>query len=119
MASHEELLAELPKLEKLSHAARLKRAKKRREEQLKKYKATLSSMIKRDKTPANIQFELNAVLHDVVTRNDVKNGKEAASKGLTTVLSVCSALCPKEALKSWPREPPPPPPPPPTVKFCE
>ena len=75
MASHEELLAELPKLEKLSHAARLKRAKKRREEQLKKYRATLVSMIKKKKAPAVIKFELNTLLYDLVTRNDVKGGK--------------------------------------------
>jgi protein phosphatase 1 regulatory subunit 16A len=75
MASHEELLSELPRLEKLSHAQRLKRAKKRREEQLKKYRATLVDMVKRKKkTPAKISFEINAVLLDLISRNDVKGG---------------------------------------------
>jgi protein phosphatase 1 regulatory subunit 16A len=76
MASHEDLIAELPRLEKLSHAQRLKRAKKRREEQLKKYRATLvATLIKKKKTSTKISFEINDVLLDLITRNDVRGGK--------------------------------------------
>jgi len=39
--SHEELIAELPKLEKLSNAARLKHAKKRRQKQIKRWQEWL------------------------------------------------------------------------------
>ena len=38
MASHKELIEELPKLEKMTNAQRQKHAKKRRKKQLQKYK---------------------------------------------------------------------------------
>lgn len=81
MASHEELIAELQKLEKLSHAARLKHAKKRRLKQLKKYQEWLrfdrqsSGTVSRKKSPMAIGFEDSAVLNDLVSRNDLIGGK--------------------------------------------
>lgn len=81
MASHEELLAELPKLEKLSNAARLKLAKKRRQKQLKKYQETVrltnsqnqNSLQK--KGVGKVCFSSNSLLHDLVLRNDVIEGQ--------------------------------------------
>ncbi len=88
MASHEELVAELEKLEKLSHAARLKHAKKRRQKQLKKYqdlvrtdRQTLGSVTKK-RTPPVISFENSAVLNDLVARNDIVGGKFQLSRSL-------------------------------------
>lgn len=82
MASHEELIAELVKLEKLSHAARLKHAKKRRLKQLKKYQEWVrydrqtSATVARKRTPAAIDFENAAVLNDLVSRDDRIGGKQ-------------------------------------------
>ncbi len=85
MASHEELVSELQKLEKLSHAARLKQAKKRRQKQLKKYqewlrydRQTLGTVTKK-RTPPSINFENGAVLNDLVSRNDMIGGSLLAS----------------------------------------
>lgn len=81
MASHEELVAELVKLEKLSHAARLKHAKKRRQKQLKKYQECLrfdrqtSQRTSKKRTPSKIDFENSAVLNDLVSRNDLIGGE--------------------------------------------
>ena len=79
MASHEELLAELPKLEKLSNAARLKLAKKRRQKQLKKYQETAritgSQGSVRKKTSTKVCFSSDSLLHDLVLRNDVIEGE--------------------------------------------
>lgn len=81
MASHEELIAELQKLEKLSHAARLKHAKKRRQKQMKKYQEWLrydrqtSQQTSRKRTLAKINFENSAVLNDLVSRNDLIGGE--------------------------------------------
>ena len=81
MASHEELVAELAKLEKLSHAARLKHAKKRRMKQLKKYQEWVrydrqtSASVAKKRTPAKVNFEDSAVLTDLVARNDLIGGK--------------------------------------------
>jgi protein phosphatase 1 regulatory subunit 16A len=81
MASHDELVAELQKLEKLSHAARLKHAKKRRQRQLKKYQDWLrydrqtSGTVTKKRGPAKINFEDSAVLNDLVCRNDFVGGK--------------------------------------------
>lgn len=80
MASHEELTAEMQKLEKLSHAARLKHAKKRRLKQLKKYQdwlrldrqTTCTSARKRN--PAAINFESGSLLNNLVSRNDLIGG---------------------------------------------
>ena len=81
MASHEELVAELQKLEKLSHAARLKHAKKRRLKQLKKYQEWVrydrqtSGTVARKRTAVKINFENSAVLTDLVSRNDLIGGR--------------------------------------------
>ena len=81
MASHEELLGEMPKLEKLSNAARLKHAKKRRQKQLKKWqewlrveRATNGTSQRRTCQP-QIGFQQEAVLNDLVARNDIIGGK--------------------------------------------
>ena len=87
MASHEELVAELQKLEKLSHAARLKHAKKRRQKQLKKYTDWLrydrqtSASVSKKRAAAKINFENSAVLTDLVSRNDLIGGKRHAYLG--------------------------------------
>lgn len=78
--SHDELVRELPNLEKLSNAARQKLAKKRRAKQLKKYQefvrlqrqtSVASGIGKRTPT---IQLEREAVLNDMVARNDIIGG---------------------------------------------
>lgn len=81
MATHEELVAELPKLEKLSNAARLSRAKKRRQKQLKKYqewvrldRQTNGTVLKR-RTPVELRIEEGALLNDLVARNDIIGGE--------------------------------------------
>ncbi len=80
MASHGELTAEMQKLEKLSHAARLKHAKKRRLKQLKKYQELLrldrqtSATVLRKRNTV-ISFETGSVLNDLVSRNDLIGGK--------------------------------------------
>jgi len=82
--SHEELVRELPSLEKLSNAARQKLAKKRRTKQLKKYNDLLrlqrqtsaasgSSQIR--KRECKINIESGACLNDMVARNDIIGGK--------------------------------------------
>lgn len=82
--SHEELVRELPSLEKLSNAARQKLAKKRRVKQLKKYQDLLrlqrqtsatgaGSMLQR-RNPIQIKIESGAVLNDMVARNDIIGG---------------------------------------------
>lgn len=82
MASHEELVAELQKLEKLSHAARLKHAKKRRVKQLKKYQEWLrfdrqtSATVSKKRTPNQLNFENAAVLNDLVARDDRIGGEQ-------------------------------------------
>lgn len=86
MATHEELIAELPKLEKLSNAARLKHAKKRRQKQLKKFqeqlrldRQTVGASLKK-RTPQKINFEEGALLCDFVSRNDIIGGERKAPK---------------------------------------
>ena len=81
MASHEELIAEMDKLEKLSHTARLKLAKKRRMKQLKKFqewvrvdRQTVGSITQKRGTPV-ISFENGSLLNDLVSRNDLIGGK--------------------------------------------
>ena len=87
MASHEELVAELQKLEKLSHAARLKHAKKRRLKQLKKYQEWLryqrqTGSVMSRRNPHVVDFEDGAVLNDLVSRNDIVAGRAVAMGGL-------------------------------------
>ena len=84
MASHDELVAEIPKLEKMSNAARLKLAKKRRQRQLKKYQdwvrteratSRLSSQSVRFKRgPSKVSFVDSFLLQEAVMRNDLGEG---------------------------------------------
>jgi len=91
MASHEELIAEMPKLEKLSNAQRLKHAKKRRQKQLKKWQDTERSLrqsasqsvsindanIRRSTKQRLVNFDEDAMLRDAINRNDAEEGKTA------------------------------------------
>ena len=85
MASHEELLIEMPKLEKLSNAQRLKHAKKRRQKQLKKWQDTeriyrqsqisiSEGTIGRASRKSAIKFDEDARLRDAINRNDADEG---------------------------------------------
>lgn len=80
MASHEELVAELPKLEKMSNAARLKLARKRRQKQLKRNQdmtrreRETGQYVDRRKSPNKINFVSEALLHEAVCRNDLSEG---------------------------------------------
>lgn len=81
MASHEELVAELPKLDKMSNATRLKLAKKRRSRQLKRYQDTvrnggLSSPTPK-KGPAKVTFFQCALFHEAVLQNDIIEGENS------------------------------------------
>ena len=90
MATHEELVVELPKLDKLSNAARLKHAKKRRLKQLKRYQEYVrqqralastpstagvsgGNIMRRRKAP-RIAFEDGSILSDMVSRNELMEG---------------------------------------------
>lgn len=84
MASHEELVAELPKLEKMSNAARLKLARKRRLKQLRKYTETEKARLysnngnggqKLSKVGSRINFEVTSLLHDAVQQNNLVEGR--------------------------------------------
>lgn len=84
MASHEELVAEIPKLEKMSNAARLKLAKKRRQRQLKKYQELVrtqrttsglsSQSVRVKRSPPKISFVESFLLQEAVVRNDLGEG---------------------------------------------
>lgn len=90
MASHEELLAEMPKLEKLSNAQRLKHAKKRRQKQLKRWQDTertlrqsqISSQISvtseasvfHQSRKSVVKFDEDARLRDAINRKDADEG---------------------------------------------
>jgi len=86
MASHEELLAEMPKLEKLSNAQRLKHAKKRRQKQLKKWQDTERTLrqsqlsvtsevsVRPSAKKSVIKFDEDARLRDAINRNDADEG---------------------------------------------
>lgn len=86
MASHEELISELPKLDKLSNAARLKAAKRRRIKQLKKYQewvrqeraSSSGASFMKKRGPARVVLEDGAMLSDMVGRNDIIGGESAA-----------------------------------------
>lgn len=86
MATHQELVSELPKLDKLSNAARLKHAKKRRLKQLKRYQeyvrqqralasipSTAGNIMKRRNAP-RLTFEDGSILSDMVSRNELLEG---------------------------------------------
>ena len=86
MASHEELLAEMPKLEKLSNAQRLKHAKKRRQRQLKRWQETERTLrqsqlsitsdasIRRSSRKILVTFNEDARLRDAINRKDADEG---------------------------------------------
>ena len=78
MACHEELIEEMPRLEKMSNAARLKLAKKRRQKQLKRYTETERNRPHasgKKRTECKINFEDEALLHDAVQQNNVEEGE--------------------------------------------
>lgn len=88
MASHDELLAEMPKLEKLSNTQRLKHAKKRRQKQLKRWQDTerairqsqisiTSEASLRRSTVARksvVKFDEDSKLRDAINRKDADEG---------------------------------------------
>lgn len=84
MASHEELVAEIPKLERMSNAARLKLAKKRRQRQLKKYQDLVrferstsrqsSQSVRVQRSPSKVSFVDTFLLQEAVMRNDLGEG---------------------------------------------
>ena len=89
MASHDELISELPRLDKLSNAARLKHAKKRRLKQLKGYQeyvrqqralaASASTTggagnIMKKRSATKVSFEEGSILNDMVSRNELLEG---------------------------------------------
>lgn len=86
MASHDELLSEMPKLERLSNAQRLKHAKKRRQKQLKRYQdseralrqsqisVTSETSIRRGSRKILIKFDEDARLRDAINRKDADEG---------------------------------------------
>ena len=98
---HEELVDELPKLEKLSNAARLKHAKKRRQKQLKRWqewirqeRATNGSIL-RKRSENKIAIEDAALLNDLVTRNDIIGGQFAAIDYIATkIVGVANVYIP-------------------------
>lgn len=87
MASHDELLSEMPKLERLSNAQRLKHAKKRRQKQLKRWQdseralrqsqiSVTSEMSVRRQSSRKIliKFDEDARLRDAINRKDADEG---------------------------------------------
>ncbi|XP_011409906.2 PREDICTED: protein phosphatase 1 regulatory subunit 16A-like [Amphimedon queenslandica] len=97
MADHEELIEEMPKLEKMSNAARLKLAKKRRQKQLKRYTETERGRPhsgKSNKTKTRINFEEAALLHDAVQQNNIEEVANLLAKGVTCSHSNADGLTP-------------------------
>ena len=84
MASHKELIDELPKLEKMTNAQRQKHAKKRRKKQLQKCREweidhygenrSSTSSLKMKQRDCKVQFDKCAHLNEAVMRNDVSEG---------------------------------------------
>ena len=86
MASHEELVAELPRLEKLTNAQRQKKAKTRRKKQLQKWREweqnnaqtdnfTATGSVRIKDKDQKTKFSNNAHLNEAVMRNDCSEGK--------------------------------------------
>ena len=99
MASHEELVAELPRLEKLTNAQRQKKAKTRRKKQLQKWREWEQNTAQTDNFTATgsvrikdkdqkTKFSNNAHLNEAVMRNDCSEGK---SRYLPTKLTCSKA----------------------------
>ena len=95
MTSHEELIGELPRLDRLSNAARLKHAKKRRVKQIKRYQeyvrqqralaATSSTSVsggnaKKKRATTRVAFEEGSILNDMVSRNELIEGERWSMK---------------------------------------
>ena len=87
MANHDELLSEMPKLERLSNAQRLKHAKKRRQKQLKRWldseralrQSSISviseiSVRRESSRKILIKFDEDARLRDAISRKDADEG---------------------------------------------
>ena len=83
MASHEELVAELPKLEKMSNAQRQKHAKKRRKKQLVKWREWEQTMgdvyvsggtLRMKERERLIHFDSGSHLNEAVMRDDLVEG---------------------------------------------
>ena len=84
MASHEELVAELPKLEKMSNAQRQKHAKKRRKKQLVKWREweqtagepyVPGGTLRMKERERLVHFDSGSHLNEAVMRNDLAEGK--------------------------------------------
>lgn len=82
-SSHAELIAEMPRLEGMSNAARLKHAKKRRRKQLECYqnwmrqqRASTTNGTTQSAGPRKrkVDVENSAKLNDLVCRNDIIEG---------------------------------------------
>lgn len=82
-ATHAQLLGEMPALDKLSNAARLKRASQRRLKQLKKWQEWVryerasnpnGTTVRKKTSPTIIDFENGALLADMVQKNDRNGG---------------------------------------------
>lgn len=84
MANHEELVAELPKLEKMSNAQRQKHAKKRRKKQLVKWREWEQTTAGEAYVPGGtlrmkererlIHFDSGSHLNEAVMRDDLGEG---------------------------------------------
>ncbi len=77
---HEELVAELPQLEKLSAEARLQAAKQRRNSQLKRYLIScqneeLFPPSRKKKRQIRLKFEESITLIEAAARNDAEEGQ--------------------------------------------
>lgn len=114
MADHEELVAELAAVEKMPTAERLKHARKKRIQQLKKYsqyekqlekeqlkksnassgsssynkkhQAGSASHCPRPSSRGNVRFVSNVILLEAATRNDVDEGKLSISERAKYIL---------------------------------
>lgn len=84
MASHEELVAELPKLEKMSNAQRQKHAKKRRKKQLVKWREweqtegepyTPGATLRMKERERRLHFDSGSHLNEAVMRDDLAEGR--------------------------------------------
>ena len=82
-ASHPQLLAEMPGLDKLSNAARLRRANQRRLKQLKKWQELVryerasnpnGTTVRKKTAPTITDFEKGVLLADMVQKNDRNGG---------------------------------------------
>jgi ankyrin repeat protein len=97
MASHEELLAEMPKLEKMSNAARLKLAKKRRALQMKRFlemtRCSGGTQSKK-KSSTKVNFEKCSLLHDAVQRNNMEEVEQLLKDGVCCNINNADGLTP-------------------------